>query len=461
MARQQFDQHQQGAYRYTGDPYKNEGKKPKKDNDVGNWIFIGVMLLAFTPLGILLLVLKLSNGNTGRKRGPVVNGTYSGNKHQTHEHRGARTTGSATGNATADELKKSAQDFFAQATDMKDQFVNTMKSDEMKKTMFGQENTKKEPVKQTKQEAKKAAKQESKPKEQTTTTHRIKIKTGKPMIIVGGIMSALFGFISIVLTITLLTQAQLVDALVTVTPLLCFFTGGLALLWSGLSQRKRARKYRQYLAMIGTRRNIAVSTLADATRRSSAAVCKDLEDMLDDGLFPGGYLNYGGEMLVVSGEGLQDAPVEEKPSATPFKKADEENSVLAEIRAVSQDIDNEKLSDQVERIGVITAKIFEYQKANPDKSVQLHTFLSYYLPTTLKILRAYVQLEDQEVSGTNITTSMTRIEGMMEKVVEGFEKQLDQLFQHDAMDITSEVQVLERMLAKDGLSGSLGMQMER
>ena len=190
-------------------------------------------------------------------------------------------------------------------------------------------------------------------------------------------------------------------------------------------------------------------------------MCKDLEDMLDDGLFPGGYLNYGGEMLVVSGEGLQDAPVEEKPSATPFKKADEENSVLAEIRDVSQDIDNEKLSDQVERIGVITAKIFEYQKANPDKSVQLHTFLSYYLPTTLKILRAYVQLEDQEVSGTNITTSMTRIEGMMEKVVEGFEKQLDQLFQHDAMDITSEVQVLERMLAKDGLSGSLGMQMER
>ena len=83
--------------------------------------------------------------------------------------------------------------------------------------------------------------------------------------------------------------------------------------------------------------------------------------------------------------------------------------------------------------------------------------MSYYLPTTLKILRAYGQLESQEVSGENITAAMARIEGMMDKVVEGFEKQLDQLFQGDAMDITTDVEVLERMLAKDGLSSGQGM----
>ena len=83
--------------------------------------------------------------------------------------------------------------------------------------------------------------------------------------------------------------------------------------------------------------------------------------------------------------------------------------------------------------------------------------MSYYLPTTLKILRAYGQLESQQVSGENITAAMERIEGMMDKVVEGFEKQLDQLFQGDAMDIATDVEVLERMLAKDGLSSSQGM----
>ena len=123
-------------------------------------------------------------------------------------------------------------------------------------------------------------------------------------------------------------------------------------------------------------------------------------------------------------------------------------------------MDNEKLSAQIDRIGVITAKILEYQRQHPEKSPQLHSFLSYYLPTTLKILRAYSQLEDQEVSGENIASAMARIEGMMDKVVEGFEKQLDQLFQGDAMDITTDVEVLERMLAKDGLSDQDGMSLK-
>ena len=101
--------------------------------------------------------------------------------------------------------------------------------------------------------------------------------------------------------------------------------------------------------------------------------------------------------------------------------------------------------------------MFEYQRSHPQKSPQLHSFLSYYLPTTLKILRAYAQLEDQEVEGENISAAMERIENMMDKVVEGFEKQLDQLFQGDALDITADVEVLERMLAKDGLSSQDGL----
>ena len=108
----------------------------------------------------------------------------------------------------------------------------------------------------------------------------------------------------------------------------------------------------------------------------------------------------------------------------------------------------------------ITAKILDYQRQHPEKSPQLHSFLSYYLPTTLKILRAYAQLEDQEVAGENITAAMERIEGMMDKVVEGFEKQLDQLFQGDALDITSDVEVLERMLSKDGLSSKDSIRLE-
>ena len=81
--------------------------------------------------------------------------------------------------------------------------------------------------------------------------------------------------------------------------------------------------------------------------------------------------------------------------------------------------------------------------------------MSYYLPTTLKVLRAYAQLDAQGIEGENITAAKKRIEGMMDRVVDGFEKQLDKLFQDEALDITSDVEVLENMLRKDGLSDSM------
>lgn len=235
----------------------------------------------------------------------------------------------------------------------------------------------------------------------------------------------------------------------------CVSAGGLGFVWAGLRKRKQASRWRSYMAMIGRQSSVSISALASATGLPPAKVRDDLADMLDDGIFPQGFLDYGGDRLVLSSDGLTGAP-REQTAPPPPPKADE-NAILAEIRAVNDAIDNEKMSAQIDRIGVITAKILDYQKTHPDKAVQLHSFLSYYLPTTLKILRAYAQLEDQEVSGQNITAAMSRIEGMMDKVVEGFEKQLDLLFQGDAMDITTDVEVLERMLAKDGLSDQEGL----
>ena len=249
--------------------------------------------------------------------------------------------------------------------------------------------------------------------------------------------------------------AFFIEELMGLMVLPCIAAAGLGGLWAGLRKRKQASRFRNYLAMVGNQSSVSISALASAAGLSPNKVRDDLADMLDDGLLPQGYLDYGGDRLVLTGDGIAQ-PVREQPAPPPPPKEDE-NAILAEIKAVNDAIDNEKMSAQIDRIGVITAKILDYQKTHPDKAAQLHSFLSYYLPTTLKILRAYGQLEDQEVSGCNITAAMQRIEGMMDKVVEGFEKQLDLLFQGDAMDITTDVEVLERMLAKDGLSDQPGL----
>lgn len=355
------------------------------NNDTGYWVITGLMLLFFMPVGVLMLVLKLFGGDRRQTQQPRQSGSV-----------GART------NATQEPPKAQAAEppRYARVTEVK------------KAAQGAKSNT---------------------------------------LITTGAALSAIFGFATLM---TLVDSAWFYASnpffmLEELLPLLCFFSAGVGLLWVGLRKRKKARRYPKYLAMIGNRRAISVAMLSQAMGAPAAEVRKDLEDMLDNNFFPGGYLDYGGDMLVISSEGLSDQPKAEEKR--PDK--DEENTVLAEIRAVNDSIDNPKLSAQIDRVGIITAKIFDYQKSHPEKSPQLHSFLSYYLPTTLKILRAYAQLEDQDVVGDNITAAMARIEGMMDKVVEGFEKQLDQLFQNDAMDITTDVQVLERMLAKDGLSG--------
>ena len=282
----------------------------------------------------------------------------------------------------------------------------------------------------------------------------------KRLTTVGIVLSAIFGFISIEEMVGNLWM--LPDAawyLEEIVFPLCGFGAGLGCLWAGLRRQKQVRTFRNYLAMIGSRTTISISALSSAMGVSPAKVRDTLEDMLDDGFFPLGYLDYGSDRLVLTSDGIPDPPKEEEKPAQEEPAEDPQNAILDEIRAINADIDNPKLNQQIDRIGVITAKVFEYQRSHPQKSNQLHSFLSYYLPTTLKILRAYAQLEDQEVDGENISAAMERIEGMMDKVVEGFEKQLDQLFQGDALDITADVEVLERMLAKDGLSSGSTLRM--
>jgi len=359
----------------------------KRSDSLASWIFPIFMLMVAPPIGFIFLLLKLLDGRKTAKtrtRHPYYT------QKETQGHVGARTTAptrAAASSPREGELKKLDQ-------------------------------------------------------------------KGKRLVIIGAVLAILFGLgasVSVSEALYWLVEGEFtwfLQDLSSALPALCFAGGGLGCLWAGLRKRKQARKFRKYLAMIGQQKSISLSTLASATGRSVREVRDDLEDMLDADLFPQGFLDYGGDRLVLSGSGLTDqAPP--RPTAT----RTEENAILAEIRAVNDAIHNEKLSAQIDRIGVITAKILDYQKSHPEKAPQLHSFLSYYLPTTLKILRAYAQLEAQGVEGQNITAAMQRIEGMMDKVVEGFETQLDVLFQGDAMDITTDVEVLERMLRKDGLSG--------
>ena len=89
---------------------------------------------------------------------------------------------------------------------------------------------------------------------------------------------------------------------------------------------------------------------------------------------------------------------------------------------------------------------------NPEKGTKIRKFMNYYLPTTLKLLDSYVEVASQSVRGKNITATMIRIESIMDTIAIAFEKQLDNLFGADALDISADIMVLEDMLQREGLA---------
>lgn len=274
-----------------------------------------------------------------------------------------------------------------------------------------------------------------------------KIKGGTGMIATGITFAAIFGLVAFITAVAGTPPAIPLSFLAVTLIFAGMIVGGVG--------RNRARdRYLNYLAYIGNNRAVSLPLMAASFDVSVQKLCKDLRKMLTLGILPTGYLDLAAGKLFLTEEGYQ-AP-EPQPEPEPMTE-EQEDDILRQIRKVNDDIPDEVMSAKIDRIEEITAKILAYQKSHPEKAGQLRSFLNYYLPTTLKILRAYAQLDAQGIEGENISAAKARIEGMMDQVVAGFEKQLDKLFQDDAMDINSDVQVLENMLKKDGLSGDDGM----
>ena len=125
---------------------------------------------------------------------------------------------------------------------------------------------------------------------------------------------------------------------------------------------------------------------------------------------------------------------------------------IEEMRRLDKNIEDEKISADIVRLQQTSEKIFAYVREHPDKLDDIRRFMNYYLPTTLKLLNAYDRMSGQGVSGENIDTSLNRIRGMMDTIVSAFDKQLDSLFGEEALDISTDITVLETMMAREGLT---------
>lgn len=154
-------------------------------------------------------------------------------------------------------------------------------------------------------------------------------------------------------------------------------------------------------------------------------------------------------------EDAQEA-AKEAPASTGDPKIDaliqERDRAVGEMRRLNDAIEDEEISRRIDQLEDATGKIIDQVVAHPEKLPQIRKFMNYYLPTTLKILNAYDRMGSAGVSGENIDGTMHRIETIMDTIVMAFHKQLDALFRDEAMDIASDITVMETLLAQEGLA---------
>ncbi|MGM9522135.1 MAG: 5-bromo-4-chloroindolyl phosphate hydrolysis family protein [Oscillospiraceae bacterium] len=146
-----------------------------------------------------------------------------------------------------------------------------------------------------------------------------------------------------------------------------------------------------------------------------------------------------------------------EPVTTGNEEADallrEGETAVLEMRRLRSSIKNTAVCEKIDILIDVTDKIFKDIIDDPSDIPQVKRFAGYYLPATMKLLNAYDRMSAQNIDGENISATLGRIEDILDTTVTAYKKQLDALFANQALDIETDITVLEAMLKREGLSG--------
>lgn len=150
-----------------------------------------------------------------------------------------------------------------------------------------------------------------------------------------------------------------------------------------------------------------------------------------------------------------------KLDAETQKILDEGQAFIAHIHQKNEEIPGEEISAKLDRLEQIVTGIFDQVEKSPESAPDLHRLMSYYLPTTQKLIDTYATLDAQHVEGENIESAKREIESSLDTINDAYEKLFDSFFQHTAWDVGTDVSVMKSMLRQDGLTEDEFQQMRQ
>ncbi len=248
-------------------------------------------------------------------------------------------------------------------------------------------------------------------------------------------------------------------------------------LWLGVHGSRlagRVKRYKRYVGMVKDKLYCSIQELAQRTGKSERFIVKDLRKMIHLGMFKQAHLDQKQTCLIASDEMydqymLTQKNYEEEQKKLEMDKLAEERrrqekerlggaaevieegkSYVRLIRQCNDEIPGEEMSDKLDRLELLVTRIFDQVEKEPELASELRKMLSFYLPTTKKLLEAYRDLDSQKLDLSNIEQTKREIETAVDNINEAFEKFLDELFREKAWDIQSDISALHTILKQDG-----------
>lgn len=301
------------------------------------------------------------------------------------------------------------------------------------------------------------------------------VKIGGTFLAATGAVFGLTSVIFLIITLigSVITAFDVVSGLIIGIFAVAFISFAV-MTYVGVDMVRTVGRFRQYVSVLRDREFCDIKEIASVTGRDVRKVLKDVKKMITKGWFCQGHLDEKESCLMVSEHAwnqytalMEDMKQRKAEEQAAQKKMREEYDRLSpevqkivqagdeyvrRIKAANDAIPGEVISAKISRMELLVDRIFDRVEQNPDSVNDMRRMMDYYLPTTMKLLEAYEELDAQPVQGENIISSKKEIEDTIDTLNIAFEKLLDSLFQDTAWDVSSDISVLHTMLAQEGLT---------
>ena len=293
--------------------------------------------------------------------------------------------------------------------------------------------------------------------------------SGIACIVLGSVGISLYGLSLLSFTVVNIISGGIIGSSVFVL-LFLLFVISIVVLFKGLNLKRRVDRFKRYVTIMDRRTYITIKDLSKLTKQKERFLVKDLEKMIDMGMFYQGHIDEEKAHFMLTDEvyndylNLKRQEIEDKKKEQRLEEeiknlSDKDvqstlkvgRDYIKEIKSVKNELYREEISMKLDKLSNISEEILKQIEKNPKKVEEVNKFINHYLPITLKLINSYEELNAQSLQGENIQKAKIEIEESIDLINKAFENLLDDLFEDIRLDISTDISVLKTLFKQEGL----------